>query len=60
MASTSVHLALRPVFFVEDRIETSTLHWGAPTLVVRDLDGNELFFWLPQEAVPAANTGDSK
>ena len=21
--------------------------WGRPTLVVTDLDGNELFFWLP-------------
>lgn len=29
-------------------IETSSLHWGAPTLVIRDIDDNELFFWLPQ------------
>ena len=34
---------------VEDRaIQTSSLQWGAPTVVIRDLDGNELFFWLPQ------------
>jgi len=24
------------------------LQWGAPTLVIRDLDENELFFWLPE------------
>jgi catechol 2,3-dioxygenase-like lactoylglutathione lyase family enzyme len=29
-------------------IETSDFHWGAPTLVIKDLDNNELFFWLPQ------------
>jgi catechol 2,3-dioxygenase-like lactoylglutathione lyase family enzyme len=29
-------------------IETSSIHWGAPTLVIRDVDDNELFFWLPQ------------
>ena len=23
--------------------------WGRPTLVVRDLDANELFFWLPHD-----------
>ncbi len=22
--------------------------WGNPTLVIRDLDGNELFFWIPE------------
>src|SRR5581483_7925600 len=27
-------------------IETTVIHWGAPTLVVRDVDENELFFWL--------------
>src|ERR1043165_1514870 len=26
-------------------IKTERIHWGQPTLVVRDLDGNELFFW---------------
>ena len=29
-------------------IETAVLHWGAPTLAIRDMDGNELFFWLPE------------
>jgi catechol 2,3-dioxygenase-like lactoylglutathione lyase family enzyme len=29
-------------------IETTVVYWGAPTLVVRDLDQNELFFWLPE------------
>ena len=29
-------------------ITVTSLHWGAPTLVITDLDGNELFFWLPQ------------
>jgi catechol 2,3-dioxygenase-like lactoylglutathione lyase family enzyme len=28
-------------------IKTDVVQWGAPTLVIRDLDGNELFFWLP-------------
>ena len=22
--------------------------WGKPTLVIKDLDGNELFFWVPE------------
>ena len=26
-------------------LETERRDWGQPTLVVRDLDGNELFFW---------------
>lgn len=29
-------------------IETTLLHWGAPTLVIRDLDNNKIFFWLPE------------
>lgn len=32
----------------EKGIRTSTLHWGAPTLVIRDLDANEPFIWLPE------------
>ena len=32
----------------EKRIETTMLHWGNPTLVIRDLDQNELFVWLPE------------
>ena len=30
----------------EKQIETSTVNWGAPTLMIRDPDGNELFFSL--------------
>jgi catechol 2,3-dioxygenase-like lactoylglutathione lyase family enzyme len=29
-------------------IEISHDDWGRPTLVIKDLDGNELFFWLPE------------
>ena len=32
----------------EKGIQTTVLQWGAPTLVIRDLDENELFFWLPE------------
>jgi catechol 2,3-dioxygenase-like lactoylglutathione lyase family enzyme len=31
-------------------IPMTLFHWGEPTLVIRDLDGNELFFWLPRDA----------
>ena len=35
-------------------IPTERLHWGQPTLVVRDLDANELFFWdWPDNGMPA-------
>jgi len=40
-------------------IKTSTFQWGAPTLVIRDLDENELFIWLPdreRERLAAATT----
>lgn len=30
-------------------IRTQRLDWGRPTLVVKDMDANELFFWLPQD-----------
>lgn len=30
-------------------IQTLRVEWGRPTLVIRDLDANELFFWLPQD-----------
>ena len=30
-------------------IPTQRVEWGRPTLVVRDVDGNELFFWLPRD-----------
>jgi catechol 2,3-dioxygenase-like lactoylglutathione lyase family enzyme len=29
-------------------IKTTAFEWGAPTLVIHDLDENELFFWLPE------------
>jgi catechol 2,3-dioxygenase-like lactoylglutathione lyase family enzyme len=29
-------------------IKTTVVPWGNPTLVIRDLDENELFFWLPE------------
>jgi catechol 2,3-dioxygenase-like lactoylglutathione lyase family enzyme len=32
----------------EHSIKATVVQWGNPTLVVRDLDGNELFFWLPE------------
>ena len=30
-------------------IQTQRYQWGRPTLVVKDLDANELFFWLPHD-----------
>jgi catechol 2,3-dioxygenase-like lactoylglutathione lyase family enzyme len=36
----------------ERKIETTVIHWGAPARVIRDLDGNELFFW------PSLSGGD--
>ena len=36
--------------YVEDRgIETTLVDWGAPTLVIRDIDENELFFWYSEK-----------
>ena len=38
-------------------IQTERLNWGRPTLVIRDLDGDELFFWdTPDKGVPAPET----
>jgi catechol 2,3-dioxygenase-like lactoylglutathione lyase family enzyme len=35
-------------------IQTERRDWGQPTLVVRDLDANELFFWdWPDKGKPA-------
>ena len=31
----------------EKGIQTFSVEWGRPTLVIKDLDGNELFFWVP-------------
>jgi len=30
-------------------IKTLRVEWGRPTLVIGDLDGNELFFWVPHD-----------
>lgn len=30
-------------------IQTLRVEWGRPTLVIRDLDLNELFFWMPDD-----------
>ena len=30
-------------------IKTERLEWGRPTLVMKDMDANELFFWLPHD-----------
>ena len=30
-------------------IQTERVEWGRPTLVVRDLDANEIFVWLPRD-----------
>jgi catechol 2,3-dioxygenase-like lactoylglutathione lyase family enzyme len=38
------------------RIPVSRDDWGKPTLVIRDLDGNELFFWLPESELARLET----
>lgn len=35
--------------FAANSIHPERVQWGRPTLVVMDLDDNELFFWLPQD-----------
>jgi catechol 2,3-dioxygenase-like lactoylglutathione lyase family enzyme len=48
-------------------IHTLRVEWGRPTLVIRDLDANELFFWLPNDdfsnigapAIPSAEITES-
>jgi catechol 2,3-dioxygenase-like lactoylglutathione lyase family enzyme len=35
---------------IADRgIRTGRAQWGRPTLVIRDVDDNELFFWMPDD-----------
>lgn len=34
---------------VAQHVPMERVDWGRPTLVVKDLDGNELFFWLPHD-----------
>jgi catechol 2,3-dioxygenase-like lactoylglutathione lyase family enzyme len=33
----------------DNAIETQRVEWGRPTLVIKDVDGNELFFWVPHD-----------
>ena len=33
-------------------ISIGHLHWGGPTIVMTDLDGNELFVWVPESEHP--------
>ena len=40
----------------ENGIKTEVVQWGAPTLVIRDLDQNELFIWLPESERASLNT----
>lgn len=42
-------------------IKTTILQWGNPTLVIHDLDENELFFWLPESerAILQAKLGNA-
>lgn len=35
--------------FAATGIQGTRVDWGRPTLVVGDLDDNELFFWLPKD-----------
>ncbi len=35
--------------FAANGNQAERVAWGRPTLVVKDLDGNELFFWMPQD-----------
>jgi catechol 2,3-dioxygenase-like lactoylglutathione lyase family enzyme len=37
-------------------IPTQSVEWGRLTLVVRDLDANELFFWPPQSDWPSSSS----
>jgi len=42
-------------------IKTTMREWGKPTLVIHDLDENELFFWVPEhdKADPKADHADA-
>ena len=34
---------------VDNGIRVSRVEWGRPTLVIKDADANELFFWIPND-----------
>ena len=41
-------------------IQTQRVDWGQPTLVIMDLDANELFFWdWPDKGMPALESNVS-
>jgi catechol 2,3-dioxygenase-like lactoylglutathione lyase family enzyme len=40
------------------RIATRRVEWGRPTLVIDDLDGNELFFWVPHDDFTGLDAAD--
>jgi hypothetical protein len=33
----------------EKDIKPTFTQWGGPTFVIQDMDGNEMFFWLPDK-----------
>lgn len=40
-------------------IQTERVDWGQPTLVIRDVDQNEIFFWdWPSKVTPAAASSE--
>lgn len=41
----------------DNGIQTRRVAWGRPTLVINDLDSNELFFWLPHDDFSGIGTG---
>ena len=53
IAAVTAHIQAR-------RIATERRDWGQPTLVVKDLDGNEIFFWdWPDKPRPGADAPQS-
>jgi catechol 2,3-dioxygenase-like lactoylglutathione lyase family enzyme len=34
---------------LEKGLQVDRVDWGRPTLVLRDIDANEIFFWLPHD-----------
>ena len=35
--------------FAAKGVKPERQEWGRPTLVIKDLDANEVFFWMPQD-----------
>jgi hypothetical protein len=44
----------------EKGIQTGRVQWGRPTLVIKDLDDNELFFWIPNDDFTATSDADAQ